>query len=103
MDPAFLGKIVFVRHAESLMNTQPHIIGGRSNDSPLTERGHAQAGAAATKLVETCGNVVRIVCSPAVRTKTTASYYAKHVAVDMVEDDRIQELDQRSLTGKTSG
>jgi broad specificity phosphatase PhoE len=100
MDPQPIGKVVFVRHAESVMNTLPHIIGGRSNETPLTERGHAQAAEAATKLAAMSTNVVRVVCSPAVRTIATASYFSNLIDVRVIEEDRIQELDQRSLTGR---
>ena len=35
--------LYFIRHAESLMNNKGHLIGGRSNETPLSERGIYQA------------------------------------------------------------
>lgn len=38
-------RLLLIRHAESEMNTTPHLIGGRSLETPLTKLGKAQAKA----------------------------------------------------------
>lgn len=63
----------FIRHAESKMNTTPHIIGGRSNYTPLTSLGYQQAEACGLALQKLHVTPDVVYSSPAVRTQQTAA------------------------------
>lgn len=84
------------RHAESTMNVQPHIVGGRSNHVDITETGIAQAEIAGKWLHDSPINPDIIYSSPAKRTLQTAHHTLKAagVTMDIIIDDRLQELAQ---------
>ena len=48
--PAAILRLTFIRHAQSEMNLKTHLVCGRSNHSPLTEKGRQQALLAADRL-----------------------------------------------------
>ena len=95
-------RVALIRHAESVANTQLHVIGGRSNHSPLTAAGEQQAVELGEKLKAVGYSPDVIYSSPAVRTLETARIalavtgYPKVVQVD----DRLQELEQGEWTGR---
>ena len=94
--------VYLVRHAQSVMNTRRFLVGGRSNHTPLTQRGRQQA--------TLCGQALRtqgirpqvLYVSPAVRTQQTAQLLLTGLGVDvpMHTDDHLQELSQGSWTGR---
>ncbi|MEI6621377.1 MAG: histidine phosphatase family protein [Actinomycetes bacterium] len=95
-------RVLLVRHGESVANTRPHIIGGRSNHSPLTSTGQQQATRLGRGLAA-CGYQPEVVySSPAVRTVQTAesAMAAMGFQARVQLDDRLQELDQGQWTGR---
>lgn len=64
-------RIVLVRHAESVANTDPDLICGRSPETPLSEKGRAQCAALKAKLAR-MGPFTAVYASPTVRTQETA-------------------------------
>ena len=87
--------IYFVRHGESEGNAA-HVFTGRS-DSPLTERGRAQAEALADALADV--HFDRIVATPLSRSRDTAHAVARRrdMPVDVVPD--LIEIDVGDRTG----
>lgn len=88
--------LYFVRHAESEMNTMPHLIGGRSNHVHLTEKGIRQAKAFGKWLKASDLTPDAIFVSPAERTLETMNYSLAEADMqfDATVDPRIQELGQ---------
>ena len=96
--------VYLVRHAQSVMNTHRFLVGGRSNHTPLTQRGRQQA--------TLCGQALRtqgvrpqaLYVSPAVRTQQTAQLLRAGLGVDipMYTDDRLQELSQATELANVS-
>lgn len=97
---------ILVRHAESVMNTQPHLIGGRSNHAELTELGNAQSKLAADYLhgyLSIYASRVRTFSSIAKRAYRTIDSVHQNLGLltnDIVIDDRLQELSQGVAEGK---
>ena len=95
-------RVALIRHAESVANTQLHVIGGRSNHSPLTAAGEQQAARLGERLKAVGYSPDVVYSSPAVRTLETARIalsvtgYPNGVQVD----DRLQELEQGEWTGR---
>lgn len=96
------GSILLVRHGETEWNLQRRNQG--RFDSPLTERGVAQAGAIG-RLVGTLPNAaaVRIVASPLGRARRTAEIIRTHIqpAPELRLDERLRELSLGSWDGLT--
>lgn len=92
----------FVRHCETELNTQPHIVGGRSNHTPPTQRGRAQARAFGRYLRQE--NILPdiIVSSGAVRTHTTAQLALETADINLpIEvDERLLEVSQGIFEGQ---
>lgn len=95
-------ELYLIRHAESEMNTNPHIIGGRSNHTPLTELGVVQAKMLGKHLLEEGITPDSVYSSPAVRTLTTARYCLEAMGVNQLifVDNDIQELGQGVSEGQ---
>lgn len=96
--------IDLIRHAESTMNFEsPHLIGGRSNHVPLTEKGIQQAIALGRRLKDE-GIVYDVwIVSPALRTLETTRIARREMGLDpddFIVDDTIQELSQGDWEGK---
>lgn len=95
-------EIRFYRHAESEMNLSPHIIGGRSTETPLSKIGLAQALELGIKLRSEGYNPDIIISSPAIRCLKTAEISMGMIGRE-IEDIRInneiQELDQGIAEG----
>lgn len=91
-----------MRHGESLMNTQPHLIGGRANETPLTERGVEQARLLGRYLLAHDVLPTEVFASPAVRTLQTAKHALTEMglAVEPTVADELQEMDQGDFVGR---
>lgn len=91
---------LFVRHGETLLNTTPDIIGGRSVETPLTERGERQAQLLGDYLARQTAPDV-IFSSGAVRTNRTAqlALAAARLNLPIIEDERLLELSQGIYEG----
>lgn len=93
-------EFLFVRHGETIMNTTPDLIGGRSNGTPLTERGEQQARLVGTYLAE-LDRPHLIFSSGALRANTTARLALQHAGYGLPfeEDERLLEISQGSFEG----
>lgn len=93
--------LYLIRHGESEMNKNAHLIGGRSNDTPLTAHGIEQARLLGKYFRE--NNIIpsRVFTSPALRTIQTAEHVlaAMDLAIKPVIADEIQEMDQGEYVG----
>lgn len=92
----------FIRHAETEMNIQPHLIGGRSNHTKLTPRGERQAAAFGSWLADAPLRPDVIYVSPALRTRETARLIVEHAdyhETPLHIDERLQELSQGKKEG----
>ena len=98
-------ELYLIRHAESEMNTAPQLIGGRSNHTPLTERGEQQALELGEHLRDLHLFPDSLYASPAIRTLATAKLCLKAMGVkpDIIVDDALQELDQGRNEGLLRG
>lgn len=92
--------IYFIRHGESEANLK-HVFAGQKDDSPLTEKGRAQAKAEGVKIKEMGIKINRIISSPLVRAYDTAKIVAEIVGYtnEISVDPRITEYDMGVLTG----
>lgn len=94
-------RVFLARHAESVLNTTPHIIGGRSNHTPLTPDGVEQARQLGSFIRKT--NLVpdHTFSSPAIRTIETTRIAFEEAGFDhpVQIDEGVQELDQGDWTG----
>lgn len=95
-------ELYLIRHAESVANTQPHIIGGRSSNSPITEKGVEQAKRLGEHFLNEGIIPAEVLASPAVRTRQTAHHTLQTMGVDLEPkiDDDLQELDQGHWAGE---
>lgn len=93
--------IYFIRHGECVANAE-NVFAGQRNDSPLTEKGRAQARETGQRILEQGLAVQQIVSSPLSRTKDTAEIIADIIGFDKKKiqlDQRLVEYDMGSLTG----
>ncbi len=84
--------LVLVRHGEAAANAARVLLG--RVDSPLTDRGRAQAAALAPAL----GNVGRLIASPLARARETAAALGSGLSVEV--DDRWVEVDYGEYEGR---
>lgn len=94
--------LYLIRHGESKMNTNPHLVGGRSNDTPLTKHGADQAHLLGRYFFEHNILPTRVFSSPAVRTYDTARHTLRAMRsnLEITIASEIQELDQGGYVGK---
>jgi probable phosphoglycerate mutase len=94
-------ELYLIRHGESKANTDRSIIGGRSNESPLTEDGIEQARLLGRLLLQEEIIPDRVFSSPAARALQTAEHTLKAMGlgIEPVICDGLQELDQGDWTG----
>lgn len=92
--------IYFIRHGESEANLK-HVFAGQKDDSPLTEKGRAQAKGEGNKIKEMGLKIDHIVSSPLIRAKDTAAIVAEIIGYtkEIKIDPRITEYDMGVLTG----
>jgi len=91
-----LGQIIFLRHAQAKNNTE-RILAGRTEGVPLTDTGIKQAEDTAQLLEHM--NISAIYSSPIERAKHTAEIAGKYNSLDIIIDDRLNELDMGKFTG----
>jgi broad specificity phosphatase PhoE len=104
MAPTLFGCIFLVRHGETEWNLERRTQGRR--DSPVTERGLAQAHAIGRLLAGLTGAAtVRVVASPLGRARRTAEIICEHLdpVLQLQLDDRLRELSLGSWDGLTYG
>lgn len=92
----------FFRHGQSEANLQPHIVGGRSNHTPLTDTGREQAAHLGLYIAEHLPEPDFVHATPAVRTQQTAriALYAARIYRPLRIEDELQELDQGTAEGR---
>lgn len=83
------------------MNTRPHIISGRSSDTPLTENGMKQARRLGGYLSRQGVTPSRVHVSPALRTIRTAEVALETMGLGMepIIDEELHELDSGDWVG----
>ncbi len=90
-----MGQIIFLRHGQAKNNTE-RILAGRTEGVPLTDTGIKQAEQTAQLLKQM--NISAIYSSPIERAKHTAEITGKHISLDVIIDDRLNELDMGKFT-----
>ncbi len=95
-------ELYLIRHAESTMNVQPHLVGGRSNHAELSPKGIEQAKTLGRYLLAEGVEPTRIYASPALRTLQTAQYSLVEMGLthEPVVHDALQELSQGVCEGR---
>jgi broad specificity phosphatase PhoE len=96
-------EVFLIRHAESEFNlSYDHLIGGRSNWSPLTEKGIVQAKNLGRYLLSENIIPTHVSASPAIRTLATAEYSLAEMGIDIDVQvhDALQEMSQGVYEGK---
>ena len=91
--------LTLVRHGETSANTSGVWHG--STDTPLSDRGHAQARAVGAHLVATPDTFTHVYCSPLQRARHTAEAIASGMGLEPKQDPRLTEYDLGSWEGKT--
>ena len=84
-----MSKVYFVRHGETVWNAENKICG--ATDSPLTERGRAQAAETAAKVAEQGIKADLILYSPLSRAKDTALIISEATGIPTREEPRLFE------------
>ncbi len=94
-------EFLFVRHAEAVTNTQPDLVGGQNNMTPLTERGRQQAALFGEYLRSNAIVPDVVFSSGAVRADTTAAIALSQAGIELplLHDDRLQEMAQGRYEG----
>lgn len=82
-------KLYFVRHGESVWNTEDKICG--CVDSPLTEKGHRQARETGERIRASGIRFDEILCSPLSRARDTARHISERTGVPFREEPRLTE------------
>lgn len=82
-------KIYFVRHGESQWNVEDKICG--CTDSPLTDKGRAQAVETGKKILEQGIKADVIIYSPLLRAKDTALHISEVTGIPAIEEPRLIE------------
>ncbi len=95
-------EVYLIRHAETVMNTNPHLVGGRSNETPLTPRGVEQAKRLGRAMLARRIFPFKVFASPAVRTRNTAQYSLAEMGLEIepLVQDALQELGQGVWEGR---
>lgn len=92
-----------VRHAESTGNVNHHLVGGRSNHFPLTERGRQQAHALGKRFHAEDIQFDKVHASIALRAQETAQIstsYLSFPSKEIILSDRIVEISQGEWEGQ---
>ncbi len=94
--------IYLIRHAESEMNVRKELIGGRSNETPLTEKGIEQARTLGRFLLQQGISPHHVLSSPAVRTRETARHALSemNIAFDLSVHGDLHEMGQGQWVGR---
>lgn len=100
-------ELLVIRHGESAWNAGnvggPHIIGGRSNETPLTDLGQSQSKNIGRLLLKKGLIPDRVFSSPAVRALDTCRIALSEMGldIDVTVDYALQEMDQGDWVGHT--
>lgn len=99
------GRIFIARHGETVFNAAGRMQ-GRTQDTPLTRVGFAQADAMGAALATYLGTKqsLQMYCSPSGRALQTLAIAAEHIGADWHEathDARLQEIDVGAWGGRT--
>lgn len=88
-------EIYLIRYAETVMNTNPHLVGGCSNKTPFTPNGVEQAKRLGKVMLKK--QILPVKAFAALRTLDTARYSLAEMGPDIKPDiqDAIQELGHR--------
>lgn len=95
--------LYFIRHAQSERNLESHLIGGRSENSPLSLRGIEQAKLLAERLSTEGIYFDRVYTSPAKRAYDTARIVCIKLNFplgELKQDERLHELSQGDWEGQ---
>ena len=95
--------IYLIRHAESEMNKNEHLIGGRSNSTPLSQKGINQAISLGKRLKHSRVIFDELYSSTAKRTLETARKVGEHMGFsqdNVIKTSELLELDQGEWEGK---
>lgn len=90
-------KLLLIRHGESIANTEGRMQG--HFDSPLNDRGRAQARALAARLTREAHAVSAVYASDLCRAAETAEIVAAALGAPLHLDTRLREFDIGELTG----
>ncbi|MBP5399021.1 MAG: histidine phosphatase family protein [Alphaproteobacteria bacterium] len=85
------------RHGQTIWNAEGRPHGQHSYPAPLTVTGQEQAGKLAEELADK--KIKIIITSDLLRAKQTAEIVANALKVDVVEDQRLREVDYGKLNG----
>lgn len=91
--------LVVVRHGETSANLDGVWHG--STDTPLTERGHAQAGRVASFVAESYSDATALYCSDLQRARHTAEPISRALGLEPLLEPGLREYDLGSWEGKT--
>ena len=95
--------LYLIRHAESRLNTEPHIIGGQAKQDGLSERGMVQARLLGERLKKEGARFDAISASTAFRTQETCQIACHAMArsvSDLVTSDDLLEISQGEFEGR---
>jgi 2,3-bisphosphoglycerate-dependent phosphoglycerate mutase len=90
-------EICFLRHGRSLADDEEKVEG--RYDSPLTDRGRAQAADRARSWQSEGRSFDQIISSPLLRAKETAQIVGRHLGVPVQSDPLWMEIDNGPLAG----
>ena len=95
--------VYYIRHAESMGNVNHHLIGGRSNHYPLSERGENQAHLLGKRLKSENFSINHAFSSIALRAHHTGKIVCSYIDYPEAEielSEELQELSQGDWEGK---
>ncbi len=92
-------RLILIRHAETVANVQRRWVGW--NDTPLTERGEAQAEAVARRLAAEVTDAVALYTSPLPRARRTAETIGRALGLTPTPLDGLREINFGAMDGVT--
>lgn len=92
-------KLYITRHGETMRNAEYRVLG--RTDDPLSEKGRAQARELAENLKDV--EIDLIFSSPLGRAKETAETVAKTKGLEVIEDERLLEINFGEFEGVSGG
>jgi len=88
-----MATIYLVRHGESTLNREGILQSRDINVGPLTEKGRLEALCVARFLKNNTKGISRVIASPLLRARETASIIAGEIKVDLTIDERVREVE----------
>ncbi len=92
-------QLILIRHAETVANVQHRWVGW--NDTPLTDRGEAQAETVARRLAAEVTDAVALYTSPLPRARRTAEVIGQALGLKPVPLDDLREINFGDMDGVT--